>query len=131
MMDVVIDGKKVRIFSNGMVNMSHYVDFDPAELGIKGLELEGSAMVVKATTITGQLSWLDAQGKPVVATATFVVPADSPRGQLRGSTDVGDVSWVVPTVQAYGATCAIGTFIAAAIATSPSPLLAAGAVTSR
>ena len=35
MMDVVIDGKKVRIFSNGMVNMSHYVDFDPAELGIK------------------------------------------------------------------------------------------------
>ena len=32
-----------------------------AELGIKGLELEGSAMVGKATTITGQLSWLDAQ----------------------------------------------------------------------
>ena len=31
-----------------------------------------------------------------------VVPADSPRAQLRGSTDVGDVSWVVPTVQAYG-----------------------------
>ena len=26
-----------------------------------------------------------------------------------GSTDVGDVSWVVPTVQARGATCAIGT----------------------
>lgn len=26
-----------------------------------------------------------------------------------GSTDVGDVSWVVPTVQAWGATCAIGT----------------------
>ena len=26
-----------------------------------------------------------------------------------GSTDVGDVSWVVPTVQARGATCAVGT----------------------
>ncbi|MBV1829047.1 amidohydrolase [Komagataeibacter sp. AV436] len=26
-----------------------------------------------------------------------------------GSTDVGDVSWAVPTVQAWGATCAIGT----------------------
>ncbi|MBV1833276.1 M20 family metallopeptidase [Novacetimonas pomaceti] len=26
-----------------------------------------------------------------------------------GSTDVGDVSWVVPTVQMWGATCAIGT----------------------
>ncbi len=35
MLDLVVDGKKVRIFSNGMVNMSHYVDFDPAELGIK------------------------------------------------------------------------------------------------
>ena len=35
MMDVVIDGKKVRIFSNGMVNMGHFVDFDPAELGVK------------------------------------------------------------------------------------------------
>lgn len=29
--------------------------------------------------------------------------------QMLGSTDVGDVSWAVPTVQAYGATYAIGT----------------------
>lgn len=29
--------------------------------------------------------------------------------QMLGSTDVGDVSWKVPTVQAYGATMAIGT----------------------
>ena len=32
-----------------------------AELSIKGLEFEGSAVVGNATTITGQLSWLDAQ----------------------------------------------------------------------
>ncbi len=32
-----------------------------AELSIQGLELEGSAMVGKATTLTGQLSWLDAK----------------------------------------------------------------------
>jgi len=38
-----------------------------------------------------------------------VVPDDAPRGQMRGSTDVGDVSWIVPTVQASGATYAIGT----------------------
>jgi aminobenzoyl-glutamate utilization protein B len=38
-----------------------------------------------------------------------VVPAEAPRAQMRGSTDVGDVSWVVPTVQACGATYAIGT----------------------
>ena len=30
-----VDGKNVRVFSNGMVDMSLYVDFDPAELGIK------------------------------------------------------------------------------------------------
>ena len=32
-----VDGKPVRVFGNGMVDMKHYVDFDPAELGIKEL----------------------------------------------------------------------------------------------
>ena len=37
--DVVLDleGKHVRVFSNGMVDIRRYVDFDPAELGIKEL----------------------------------------------------------------------------------------------
>ena len=30
-----VDGKTVRVFSNGMVDLSRYVDFDPRELGIK------------------------------------------------------------------------------------------------
>ena len=30
-----VEGKTVRVFSNGMVDISRYVDFDPAELGIK------------------------------------------------------------------------------------------------
>ena len=30
-----VDGKAVRVFSNGMVDISSYVDFDPAELGIR------------------------------------------------------------------------------------------------
>ena len=34
-LDIMADGKKIRIFTNGMVDMKHYVDFDPAELGIK------------------------------------------------------------------------------------------------
>jgi aminobenzoyl-glutamate utilization protein B len=38
-----------------------------------------------------------------------VVPLDSKRAPLVGSTDVGDVSWVVPTVQAHCSTYAIGT----------------------
>ncbi|MCR0982265.1 M20 family metallopeptidase [Roseomonas populi] len=40
----------------------------------------------------------------------IVVPLESKGdGGGVGSTDVGDVSWAVPTVQARGATCAIGT----------------------
>jgi aminobenzoyl-glutamate utilization protein B len=38
---------------------------------------------------------------------TLVDPAH--RFQLTGSTDVGDVSWIVPTVQIVGGTTAIGT----------------------
>ena len=38
-----------------------------------------------------------------------IVPMDAVRAPLIGSTDVGDVSWVVPTVQAHAATYAIGT----------------------
>ncbi|MBZ9982424.1 MULTISPECIES: amidohydrolase [unclassified Mesorhizobium] len=38
-----------------------------------------------------------------------IVGAASGGKQMLGSTDVGDVSWAVPTVQAYGATYAIGT----------------------
>jgi aminobenzoyl-glutamate utilization protein B len=41
--------------------------------------------------------------------ADFVVPGDVPAQPLGGSTDVADVSWVVPTVQMWGANHAIGT----------------------
>ena len=37
------------------------------------------------------------------------MPIDARGAPMMGSTDVGDVSWVVPTVQARGATYAIGT----------------------
>jgi len=38
-----------------------------------------------------------------------IIPLDAPRQLMRGSTDVGDVSWAIPTVQAHGAMMAIGT----------------------
>ena len=38
-----------------------------------------------------------------------IVPANSPAKGIAGSTDVADVSWVVPTVQLWGANYAIGT----------------------
>jgi aminobenzoyl-glutamate utilization protein B len=41
--------------------------------------------------------------------ADFLVPLDATRNPLIGSTDVGDVSWVVPTVQVHSPTVAIGT----------------------
>jgi aminobenzoyl-glutamate utilization protein B len=39
----------------------------------------------------------------------FIVPREAKGAPMAGSTDVGDVSWVVPTVQARVATHAIGT----------------------
>ena len=41
--------------------------------------------------------------------ADFLVPLDARRNPQIGSTDVGDVSWVVPTVQVHAPTIAIGT----------------------
>ena len=43
--------------------------------------------------------------------ADFIVPLDAKRNPLIGSTDVGDVSWVVPTVQVHSPTVAIGTAV--------------------
>ena len=43
------------------------------------------------------------------AMCDIIVPRDAPRIPLMGSTDLGDVSWVVPLVQLQGATCAVGT----------------------
>lgn len=49
--------------------------------------------------------------KPVkdMALCDFIAPLGHPGEGGDGSTDVGDVSWAVPTVQARVATCAIGT----------------------
>jgi aminobenzoyl-glutamate utilization protein B len=41
--------------------------------------------------------------------ADFVVPLAQSGDKAQGSTDVGDVSWAVPTVQAWVTTCAFGT----------------------
>jgi aminobenzoyl-glutamate utilization protein B len=47
--------------------------------------------------------------RPDLAMTDFIVPLEAKGKGGNGSTDVGDVSWVVPTVQARGATCAVGT----------------------
>jgi len=50
-------------------------------------------------------------GRPETDTplADFLTPLDAPRKPMIGSTDIGDVSWVVPSVQAHAPTVAIGT----------------------
>jgi len=71
-----------------------------------------------ATKIQGTLNEEDIEsswrrvGLPVQADTTLcdaIVPFDAKGAPMMGSTDVGDVSWAVPTVQARGATYAIGT----------------------
>jgi aminobenzoyl-glutamate utilization protein B len=47
--------------------------------------------------------------RPGTVLCDTIVPPESGDGTLVGSTDVGTVSWVVPTVQMRGATYAIGT----------------------
>jgi aminobenzoyl-glutamate utilization protein B len=49
---------------------------------------------------------MDPSDRPL---ADFLVPLNATRNPLIGSTDVGDVSWVVPTVQVHAPTIAIGT----------------------
>ena len=47
--------------------------------------------------------------KPGVELCNEIVPLDAKTAPMMGSTDVGDVSWAVPTVQARGSVYAIGT----------------------
>lgn len=49
------------------------------------------------------------QTPPDLPLCDFVAPLERSSTGSDGSTDVGDVSWVTPTVQAQVATCAVGT----------------------
>ncbi|MGO4704830.1 M20 family metallopeptidase [Microvirga sp. 2MCAF38] len=70
------------------------------------------AREIRATLSPEELaSVYRAIGQPQTDTplADFLVPLDAQRKPMIGSTDIGDVSWVVPTVQAHAPTVAIGT----------------------
>ena len=81
------------------------VDFDAADVPF--------AEAIRATLTEDHIADTFRQlGRPVARTlplCDFVVPLDAALDVSMGSTDVGDVSWAVPTVQAWVATCAIGT----------------------
>ena len=79
-------------------------EFDEADLGFAE-QIRGTltAEDIAASWAQERLEQRD------IALADFILPPHNEVRQMGGSTDVGDVSWVVPTVQAYGATHAIGT----------------------
>lgn len=57
-----------------------------------------------------ETSWKDAGIRPRdIALTDFILPLRDDTPLQTASTDVGDVSWLVPTVQASAPTCAIGT----------------------
>ena len=68
---------------------------------------------IQATLSPGDLATayrrVGVKPKPGTPLHDAIVPLDTRRVPMIGSTDVGDVSWVVPTVQAHAATYAIGT----------------------
>jgi aminobenzoyl-glutamate utilization protein B len=64
---------------------------------------------LSAKDIAASYKMLGLAPRPGLALPDFVVPGDAPAADLPASTDVGDVSWVVPTVQMWGANYAIGT----------------------
>jgi len=80
-------------------------DFDEADRAF--------AREIRATLTPGDIeSAFRRAGLPVdrdLPLCDSVVPLEVKGERMFGSTDVGDVSWVVPTVQAQGATYAIGT----------------------
>ncbi|MCA0922885.1 M20 family metallopeptidase [Pseudooceanicola nanhaiensis] len=65
---------------------------------------------LSAEDIASTLNGVGLPTDPDLALCDFVVPLDTPAGRGgAGSTDVGDVSWAVPTAQCWMATCAMGT----------------------
>ncbi|MGL4729445.1 MAG: M20 family metallopeptidase [Bosea sp. (in: a-proteobacteria)] len=67
---------------------------------------------IRATLTAGDISALWEQigmEDTGAVLADFTVPENAVRRPMVGSTDIGDVSWVVPTVQAHSPTVALGT----------------------
>ncbi len=103
--------------------VSNLVGNAPLERALHGvLEALGSppfdeadrayAREIRATLTDGDIEalWRTIGMAPTEAPlADFLVPFDARRDPAIGSTDVGDVSWVVPTVQVHAPTVAIGT----------------------
>lgn len=81
------------------------IDFDDADRAFA----EEIQKTLTPADIAASFRRIGARPQQGLALCDFVAPLDRPPGGGEGSTDVGDVSWAVPTVQARVATCAVGT----------------------
>ena len=115
---------ETQVEASVIAGMSNLLGNDPLErvmqdnfqrLGPPDFDAEDRALAARfqATLAKEDItSAFKAQGQPLDLAKPLcdaVLPLERTLSGGLGSTDVGDVSWVVPTVQAWGATLAIGT----------------------
>jgi len=81
------------------------VPFDQADLAFAA-EIQASLSAEDIANDYRKAGIKPAHPKPL---SDFIIPLDTHGEAMIGSTDVGDVSWVLPTVQAHVPTMAIGT----------------------
>ena len=117
MTETVVSSQVVSAVSNLLANtpLEQAMHDNFQRLGPPGFDDADRAYAerVRATLTDADIAAaFDRAGVPLrrdLAMCDFVIPFGARGRGGNGSTDVGDVSWVVPTVQARGATCAVGT----------------------
>ncbi|WP_437613462.1 M20 family metallopeptidase [Erwinia sp. V71] len=81
------------------------VQFDAADLAFAA-EIQATLSAEELASDVRKTGIKRANPQPL---SDFIIPLDTHGEVMMGSTDVGDVSWVIPTVQAHVPTMAIGT----------------------
>ena len=112
---VEFDGGSAELLQNAVLEQAMHdiavrlgpVPFDDADrrLAQPFLATVSPAEVAMARAMAG----IDASDPSPLHDGIIPFDATAPRQRAGGSTDVGDVSWVVPTVQCTGAVAALGT----------------------
>ena len=101
------------LVGNGPLEQAMQVEFD--KLGPVVFDTEDASFadeIRKTLTADDIAASFQRAGRgtpPDLPLCDFVAPLERSSTGSEGSTDVGDVSWVTPTVQAQVATCAVGT----------------------
>ncbi|MGW6779316.1 M20 family metallopeptidase [Brucella pseudogrignonensis] len=116
MTETTVEMKIVSAVSNTLDNkpLEHALHTAMDELGVPDFDSQDRAFareIRKTFSEKDIASVYKAIGLPITdePLANFLTPENTNRKPFIGSTDIGDVSWVVPTVQVHAPTVAIGT----------------------